>query len=40
MKVGLETKTGESLEVRLLSVPHICEPLSSSVVDLEKYFGF
>ena len=40
VKVGLETKTGESLEVRLLSVPHICEPLSSSAVDLEKYFAF
>ena len=40
VKVGLETNTGESLEVRLLSVPHICEPLSSSVVDVEKYFGF
>lgn len=39
VKVGLETNTGESLEVRLLSV-HICEPLSSSVVDLEKYFSF
>lgn len=40
VKVSLETKTEESLEVRLLSVPHVCEPLSSSAVDLEKYFAF
>ena len=37
VKVSLETKTGGSL---LLSVPHICEPLSNSAVDLEKYFAF
>ncbi|XP_019852066.1 PREDICTED: uncharacterized protein LOC109581974 [Amphimedon queenslandica] len=39
VKIGLETKSGPKLELKLLSVPHICEPLSSSAVHLEKYFA-
>ena len=37
VRVGLETKSGKPFEPKLLSVPHICEPLFNAAVDLERY---
>ena len=35
--VGLDTISGKSFELKILSVPHICEPLFNVAVDLERY---
>ena len=37
VRIGLETKSGDHLELKLLSVPHICEPLFNAAIDLERY---
>jgi hypothetical protein len=39
-RVGLEAVDGSRIELRLLSVSHICEPLLHAAVDLEKYPQF
>lgn len=35
--VGIELKNGMHLELKLLSVPHICEPIVNSAVALDQY---
>ena len=37
VRVGLVTKNNACIELKLLSVEHICEPLVNAIVDLEKY---
>ena len=37
VRVGLETKSDKSFELKILSVPHICKPLVNAAVNLEKY---
>ena len=37
VKLGLETENDSIIELRLLSVEHICEPIISSIVDFKWY---
>ena len=37
VKLGLETKNRKYIELKLLSVAHICEPLYNAGVDLKRY---
>ena len=37
VRIGLETKSGDHLELKLLSVPHTCQPLFNAGIDLERY---
>ena len=37
VKLGLELKNNDHIELKLLSVNHICEPLVYEAVDLIKY---
>uniref|UniRef100_A0A1X7VTJ0 DUF1758 domain-containing protein n=1 Tax=Amphimedon queenslandica TaxID=400682 RepID=A0A1X7VTJ0_AMPQE len=37
VKIGLELKNNQLIELKLLVVPHICEPISNAAVALEKY---
>lgn len=37
VRVGIKLKNGSNLELKLLAVDHICEPIVNSVIALEKY---
>ena len=37
VKLGIELRGGGCLELKLLSVTHICEPITNAPVDLESY---
>ena len=37
VKLGLELKNSEHMELKLLVVPHICEPINNAAVALDKY---
>ena len=40
VKLGVETKTGSNRVLKLLSVGHICEPIVSTPIDLQRYSHF
>ena len=40
VKVGLETRDGNHLELKLLSVRHICEPINHAALDLSRFTQF
>ena len=37
VKVGIETKDDRPLELKLLSIKHICEPINNAALDLSRY---